>query len=57
MFNHIFDDGTLQKYIAENTHDPWIGTPFEGYAFMNQNKKGNLANVLQQKYFSITDIQ
>ncbi len=31
MFDTLFEDGSLQDYINQNTQDPWVGTNFEGY--------------------------
>jgi hypothetical protein len=39
MFDSIFSDESLQDYVQQNTHDPWIGTPFEGYVHMSPNNK------------------
>ena len=40
MYAEEFADGALKQYIQENARDPWRGTPFEGYAFMNPKQKG-----------------
>jgi hypothetical protein len=40
MFTSLFADGSLINYITQNTIDPWIGTPFEGYVYMSPKQKG-----------------
>lgn len=30
----------LRSYILDNTYDPWVGTPFEGYVFLGSKKQG-----------------
>ena len=40
LFGSLFQDGKLGAYIMENTVDPWVGTNFAGYAFMNPKQKG-----------------
>ena len=51
MFDSIFDDGSLQQYIADNLKDPWIDTPFEGYVFLSPKQKGEFGERFVSKYF------
>jgi hypothetical protein len=32
----------IQDFIQENLYDPWVGTPFEGYRYMDNKQKGEL---------------
>jgi len=40
LFPSLFQNGKLKAYMKENTVDPWVGTNFERYAFMNPKQKG-----------------
>ena len=31
---------SIQQYIKDNICDPWDGTPFAGYKFLNNKQKG-----------------
>lgn len=53
MFYSIFEDGSLRDYINQNTKDPWIGTPFEGYVFMSPKQKGIFGERFVSKYFEL----
>lgn len=53
MFNSIFEDGSLQDYINQKTQDPWIGTPFEKYVFMQSKQKGEFGERFVSKYFEL----
>tara|TARA_A100001015_G_C14923216_1_gene685178 strand:- start:634 stop:1290 length:657 start_codon:yes stop_codon:yes gene_type:complete len=37
---HISQDKDLIAYIKENNEDPWKGTPYQGYVFMDPKQKG-----------------
>ena len=53
MFDSIFFDGSLQDYVQQNTHDPWIGTPFEGYVHISPKQKGEFGEKFVTKYFEL----
>ncbi|MCK9482346.1 MAG: hypothetical protein M0R38_11435 [Bacteroidia bacterium] len=36
---------TIVKYIKENVCDPWAGTIFEGYKFLNNKQKGMVGEI------------
>lgn len=45
----IFDDDELSDIIANN-HDPWEGTRFEGYVYLDPKQKGNFGEIFTSKY-------
>jgi hypothetical protein len=51
MFVDMFDDGSLEQYIKDNTKDPWKGTPFEGYVSMSPKQKGEFGERFVSKVF------
>lgn len=53
MFTTIFEDGSLIDYIKQNTKDPWIGTPFEGYVFMSPKQKGEFGERFVSKLMTL----
>ena len=55
MFTAIFEDGSLQNYINQNTQDPWIGTNFEGYVFMSPKQKGEFGERFVHKYMELLE--
>ena len=55
MFTAIFEDGSLQDYINENTQDPWVGTNFEGYVFMSPKQKGEFGERFVHKYMELLE--
>ena len=38
------------KYLISN-FDPWIGTPFEGYKYLDSKQKGNFGENFVESYF------
>lgn len=50
MFDNIFSDGELTKFIKSKTNDPWVNTPFEGYMFLHNASKGSFGEKFVQKY-------
>lgn len=57
MFDSIFSDGDLLKYIQQNVIDPWENTPFEGYVFMSPKQKGEFGERFVSKFFEINGHQ
>ena len=53
MFNTIFEDGSLIKYVQQNAQDPWIGTSFQGYVFISPKQKGEFGERFVSKYFEL----
>jgi hypothetical protein len=41
----------VQNYIKENLFDPWVGTPFAGYRFMDNKQKGALGEMIVKFFF------
>lgn len=39
----------IQNFIQQNLYDPWVGTPFEGYRYMDNKQKGELG----ERYVSL----
>lgn len=35
----------IQEFIKANLYDPWVGTPFEGYRYMDNKQKGALGEM------------
>ena len=52
MFGSIFAGGALEKYIAENTSDPWTRTPFKGYVHMSPKQKGAFGEMFTSAHFN-----
>lgn len=50
IFN-IASEDNIQNYIKENLFDPWIGTPFAGYRFMDNKQKGALGEMIVATFF------
>lgn len=42
---NVANSAVIQNYIQENLYDPWIGTPFEGYRYMDSKQKGALGEI------------
>ena len=51
MFDVIFSDHSLRKYIEDNAQDPWKGTSFEGYVFMSPKQKGEFGERFVSSFF------
>ena len=52
MFDDIFSDGSLIKYIKEKQNDIWKNTPFEGYVHLNPRQKGSFGEMFVEKYLT-----
>lgn len=52
MFDSLFLDGELTKYVKANVQDPWKKTPFEGYVFMSPKQKGEFGERFVSKFFT-----
>jgi hypothetical protein len=50
MFDDIFSDGILKKYIKETLKDPWENTNFEGYVYLNPPQKGKFGEKFVEEY-------
>lgn len=51
MFDVLFADGELRAYVEENTSDPWVNTPFEGYVYMSPKQKGEFGERFVSSFF------
>lgn len=40
MLFKIMKEKEMQKFVKENSNDPWVGTPAEGVCFLSNGKKG-----------------
>ena len=40
----------LREFIKENQGDPWIGTPFEGYVYLENGQKGTFGEMFVENY-------
>ena len=45
MFDDIFSDGKLQKFVKEKIVDIWENTNFQGYVFLNPKQKGTFGEI------------
>jgi hypothetical protein len=50
-FWNIANADIHRQYIMENTFDPWIGTPFEGYRHLGNKQKGEYGERLVYDFF------
>jgi hypothetical protein len=50
MFDYIFSDGELKKYVDDSTFDCWVGTDFEGYAALSSTNKGVFGEMFVEKF-------
>lgn len=41
----IANQPPMQEFIAENLCDPWVGTPFQGYKFLDNKQKGQFGEI------------
>lgn len=48
-FMQIASEKVLQEYIASNLHDPWVGTPFQGYRYLDNKQKGEFGEQFTAK--------
>ncbi len=46
----VFADGVLAKFLADNTRDPWMATPFQGYVHMDPKQKGEFGEQFVERY-------
>lgn len=47
----IANQVSTQEFIAENLCDPWVGTPFQGYKFLDNKQKGNFGELFVSNFF------
>jgi hypothetical protein len=47
----IAHDTNIQEYIKENLHDPWVGTPFANYRYLDNKQKGMMGEIYVKKIF------
>ena len=45
----IFEDNELRNLIDIN-FDPWVGTNFQGYVYLDPKQKGNFGEIFTTKY-------
>lgn len=48
-FMQIASEKALQDYINSNLHDPWVGTPFQGYRYLDNKQKGEFGEQFTSK--------
>jgi hypothetical protein len=51
MFDTLFSDGSLRRYLEENLEDPWVNTLFQGYVFLSPKQKGEFGERFVSKFF------
>jgi hypothetical protein len=49
-FDKLLSDGELKNYLEEATVNPWKGTYFENYPYLNNKRKGMFGEKLVAKY-------
>lgn len=47
----IAESTELKDYINRNLFDPWRGTPFEGYRYLDNKQKGTYGESLVEQFF------
>jgi len=52
LFDSLFLDGSLTKYIKEKQNDIWKNTYFEGYVHLNPRQKGTFGEMFVEKYLT-----
>jgi len=50
LFDSVFSDGELEKYLKESIINPWEGTCFENYPLLTPKRKGAFGEKLVAKY-------
>jgi hypothetical protein len=55
MFDSIFSDGELRKYIENNIKDPWEKTNFKDYVYLSPKCKGIFGEIFLEKYLKELD--
>ena len=53
MFDDVFSDGYLQKFIKDKQNDIWKNSPFEGYVYLNPRQKGSFGEMFVEKHLTI----
>ena len=53
MFDDIFVDGKLKKFLLEKSKDIWKNTNFEGYVLLNPRQKGTFGKMFVEKYLTL----
>lgn len=48
-FTTVAIDSDLVNFINSNLFDPWVGTPFQGYRYLDNKQKGNYGEVFTSK--------
>jgi len=48
-FTLIATDEELVNFINANLYDPWTGTPYEGYRYLDNKQKGNYGEIFASK--------
>lgn len=51
MLNEVAGHSALVDYISSNCFDPWIGTPYERYRYMDNKQKGEYGERLVSLLF------
>lgn len=49
---NIANRSEIQDFIKQNLYDPWVGTPFEGYRYMDSKQKGALGEMYVSLLFN-----
>ena len=48
-FTTISKTDDLVNFISSNLYDPWVGTPFQGYRYLDNKQKGNYGELFTSK--------
>lgn len=53
VFFQIAEEPELLNYIQQKLYDPWKGTPFQGYRYLDNKQKGDYGELFVSKYMNM----